>query len=170
MAGDTSYGPIHRGRLSCHSRTSATSNCRRTRSLVALTTRLSTGAQGACTSPTPPTTPSTSSTARRGATSGRLRDLLGVPGALVSDEHDLVFTSNRGENTIGILSVEGVARVEKVVVGARPNGSRAIRPASLYSTPTSANSRRSSRSAGHRWGGCSEAPETPRCRAARAFR
>ncbi len=49
-------------------------------------------------------------------------DLQGVAGALVSDEHDLVFTSNRGENTVGIFAASDGARVSKVSVGARPNG------------------------------------------------
>ncbi len=40
---------------------------------------------------------------------GSLRDLHGVAGELVSDEHDLVFTSNRGENTVGIFSPAGAA-------------------------------------------------------------
>src|SRR5262249_48552402 len=30
--------------------------------------------------------------------------LTGVAGVLVSEEHDLVFTSNRGENTVGIIA------------------------------------------------------------------
>ena len=30
--------------------------------------------------------------------------LVGVAGALVSDDHSLVFTSNRGENTVGIFA------------------------------------------------------------------
>ena|ERR1700681_3662510 len=32
-------------------------------------------------------------------------NLTGVAGALVSDERNLVFTSNRGENTVGIFSL-----------------------------------------------------------------
>lgn len=48
-------------------------------------------------------------------------DLTGVAGALVSEEHQLVFTSNRGENTVGILS-PGRESVVKVPVGVRPNG------------------------------------------------
>jgi DNA-binding beta-propeller fold protein YncE len=46
--------------------------------------------------------------------------LAGVAGALVA-EPDLVFTSNRGENTVGIFTVRDT-RVEKVGVGVRPNG------------------------------------------------
>jgi DNA-binding beta-propeller fold protein YncE len=53
---------------------------------------------------------------------GSIPDLPAVAGALVSDEHDLVFTSNRGENTVGIFSPADERRVEKVAVGVRPNG------------------------------------------------
>ena len=49
-------------------------------------------------------------------------DLTSVAGALVSDEHDHVFTSNRGENTVGIFSASDPAIVAKVGVGVRPNG------------------------------------------------
>ena len=48
--------------------------------------------------------------------------LTGVAGALVSDERDLVFTSNRGENTVGIFSPEDERDIVKVSVGVRPNG------------------------------------------------
>jgi DNA-binding beta-propeller fold protein YncE len=43
-------------------------------------------------------------------------------GALVSEEHDLVFTSNRGENTVGILSADHEEALAKVAVGVKPNG------------------------------------------------
>ena len=60
-----------------------------------------------------------------GAT-GRFVDSVGglatVAGALVSDEHDLVFTSNRGENTVGLFEVTTPANVVKVGVGVKPNG------------------------------------------------
>lgn len=46
----------------------------------------------------------------------------GVAGALVSEEHDLVFTSNRGENTVGIFSPAHEEALVKVTVGLRPNG------------------------------------------------
>jgi DNA-binding beta-propeller fold protein YncE len=46
--------------------------------------------------------------------------LPGVAGALVA-EPDRVFTSNRGENTVGVFTVTD-ARVEKIPVGIRPNG------------------------------------------------
>jgi DNA-binding beta-propeller fold protein YncE len=45
-----------------------------------------------------------------------------VAGALVSDEHDLVFTSNRGENTVGLFAAAAPAKVAKIGVGVRPNG------------------------------------------------
>jgi DNA-binding beta-propeller fold protein YncE len=48
-------------------------------------------------------------------------DRPGVAGALVA-EPDLVFTSNRGENTVGLLTTADVPRVAKVAVGIRPNG------------------------------------------------
>jgi DNA-binding beta-propeller fold protein YncE len=48
--------------------------------------------------------------------------LEGVAGALVSEEHDLVFTSNRGENTVGIFSPDREETLIKVKVGLRPNG------------------------------------------------
>jgi DNA-binding beta-propeller fold protein YncE len=41
---------------------------------------------------------------------------------LVSEERDLVFTSNRGENTVGIFAPDREAALVKVVVGVRPNG------------------------------------------------
>src|SRR5512136_1854059 len=49
-------------------------------------------------------------------------NLIGVAGALVSDERNLVFTSNRGENTAGIFSPDDEAGLVKVGVGVRPNG------------------------------------------------
>jgi DNA-binding beta-propeller fold protein YncE len=49
-------------------------------------------------------------------------NLTGVAGALVSDEQNLVFTSNRGENTVGIFAPDNEAALEKVGVGIRPNG------------------------------------------------
>ena len=45
-----------------------------------------------------------------------------VAGALISDAHDLVFTSNRGEDTVGIFSPSREAVVERVKVGIGPNG------------------------------------------------
>ncbi len=48
--------------------------------------------------------------------------LRGVAGALVADDHDLVFTSNRGENTVCIFSPSSEAALVRVAVGIRPNG------------------------------------------------
>ena len=47
--------------------------------------------------------------------------LTAVAGALVVDS-GLVFTSNRGENSVGIIRIGEDDRVEKVAVGVRPNG------------------------------------------------
>jgi DNA-binding beta-propeller fold protein YncE len=49
-------------------------------------------------------------------------DLAGVAGALVSDESQLVFTSNRGENTVGVFAPGPDPKVTKIAVGVRPNG------------------------------------------------
>ena len=49
-------------------------------------------------------------------------ELTGVAGALVSEEHGLVFTSNRGEDTVGLFQVHDEQNVNKVKVGVRPNG------------------------------------------------
>ena len=49
-------------------------------------------------------------------------NLSGVAGALVSEEHGLVFTSNRGEDTVGIFKVDDERDVHKINVGIRPNG------------------------------------------------
>jgi DNA-binding beta-propeller fold protein YncE len=51
-----------------------------------------------------------------------IKNLKGVAGALVSDEHNLVFTSNRGENTVGIFGPHNEPSIAKVRVGIRPNG------------------------------------------------
>jgi DNA-binding beta-propeller fold protein YncE len=48
-------------------------------------------------------------------------DLSAVAGALIV-EPDLVVTSNRGENTVGLFTTTDVSRVEKIAVGTRPNG------------------------------------------------
>lgn len=48
--------------------------------------------------------------------------LKAVAGALVSEEHDLVFTSNRGENTVGIFAAGHEEALTKVRVGVKPNG------------------------------------------------
>ncbi|MSP75465.1 MAG: hypothetical protein EXR12_04955 [Rhodospirillaceae bacterium] len=49
-------------------------------------------------------------------------NLTGVAGALVSDESQLIFSSNRGENTVGIFAPGSSPEVTKVAVGVRPNG------------------------------------------------
>lgn len=49
-------------------------------------------------------------------------NLKGVAGALVVPGANLVFTSNRGENTVGIFPFEDEAALAKVPVGANPNG------------------------------------------------
>ena len=49
-------------------------------------------------------------------------NLPGVAGVLVSNETDLVFTSNRSEKTVGIFSHERERDLTKVKVGGFPNG------------------------------------------------
>jgi DNA-binding beta-propeller fold protein YncE len=54
-----------------------------------------------------------------------LRSIPGLPrvaGALVAEADDLVFTSNRGENTVGILSPSREGDPARVKVGIGPNG------------------------------------------------
>jgi len=51
-----------------------------------------------------------------------IAELKGVAGALVDEDQDLVFTSNRGENTVGIFSPKSEDTVEKIGAGIRPNG------------------------------------------------
>jgi DNA-binding beta-propeller fold protein YncE len=48
--------------------------------------------------------------------------LTGVAGALVSDQRDLVLTSNRGENTVGVFTPGHEEELVKIPVGIRPNG------------------------------------------------
>lgn len=48
--------------------------------------------------------------------------LPGVAGALVSDEAQLVFSSNRAENTVGIFAPAPKPQVTKIAVGLKPNG------------------------------------------------
>jgi DNA-binding beta-propeller fold protein YncE len=50
-----------------------------------------------------------------------ISDLGGIAGALVSDSDNLVFTSNRAENTVGILAA-GQEDPVKIRVGEKPNG------------------------------------------------
>jgi DNA-binding beta-propeller fold protein YncE len=49
-------------------------------------------------------------------------NLMGVAGALVSEERNLAFTSNRGENTVSIFTPDVEADLVKVAVGLHPNG------------------------------------------------
>jgi DNA-binding beta-propeller fold protein YncE len=49
-------------------------------------------------------------------------NLTGVAGVLVSSESDLVFTSNRGEKTVGVFPHGQEKKLEKVRVGGDPNG------------------------------------------------
>jgi DNA-binding beta-propeller fold protein YncE len=49
-------------------------------------------------------------------------NLTGVAGALVSEERGLVFTSNRGEDTVGIFAAGDESQLAKVAVGMHPNG------------------------------------------------
>lgn len=51
-----------------------------------------------------------------------IHGLAAVAGALVSDESQLVFTSNRGENTIGVFAPGPDPEVTRIAVGVRPNG------------------------------------------------
>ncbi len=48
--------------------------------------------------------------------------LLAVAGALVSEARGLVFTSNRGENTVSVFSPHAERDAFKIVVGMKPNG------------------------------------------------
>lgn len=48
--------------------------------------------------------------------------LNGVAGALVSPKEDQIFTSNRGENSVGIFRSDSENALVKVPVGIRPNG------------------------------------------------
>jgi YVTN family beta-propeller protein len=49
-------------------------------------------------------------------------NLAGVAGVLVSNENDLVFTSNRGENTVGVFNQGKEKNLHKIKVGGSPNG------------------------------------------------
>ena len=53
---------------------------------------------------------------------GSIHGLTAVAGALVADDADLVFTSNRGENTVAVFPAADAPRVHKFDVGVRPNG------------------------------------------------
>jgi hypothetical protein len=49
-------------------------------------------------------------------------ELKGVAGVLVSQEANLIFTSNRGEDTVSIFAPDVEEGMSKVAVGHRPNG------------------------------------------------
>jgi len=51
-----------------------------------------------------------------------IENLGGIAGALVSDEAGLVFTSNRGENSVGLFAPDDEDALVKVDVGLKPNG------------------------------------------------
>jgi DNA-binding beta-propeller fold protein YncE len=51
-----------------------------------------------------------------------ISNLTGVAGALVSESTGLIFTSNRGENSIGIFHINSESTLEKIGVGICPNG------------------------------------------------
>jgi DNA-binding beta-propeller fold protein YncE len=53
---------------------------------------------------------------------GSIGGLAAVAGALVATTPELVFTSNRGEDTVGMLRPADGTPVEKIAVGVRPNG------------------------------------------------
>ena len=53
---------------------------------------------------------------------GSIPALSGVAGVLVSEERDLVFTSNRGDDTVAWFSPAQDDRLVRVAVGSRPNG------------------------------------------------
>jgi DNA-binding beta-propeller fold protein YncE len=58
----------------------------------------------------------------RGVFVRSIEGLTAVAGALVSEERGGVFTSNRGDNTVGIFQAGAEDAVAKVPVGVRPNG------------------------------------------------
>jgi DNA-binding beta-propeller fold protein YncE len=53
---------------------------------------------------------------------GSIAGLPAVAGALVTTAPDMVFTSNRGENTVGLFAPDVGTSAEKIAVGVRPNG------------------------------------------------
>jgi DNA-binding beta-propeller fold protein YncE len=53
---------------------------------------------------------------------GSIEDVTGVAGVLVATGPDVIVTSNRGENTIGFFGASDGAEVDRIGVGARPNG------------------------------------------------
>jgi DNA-binding beta-propeller fold protein YncE len=53
---------------------------------------------------------------------GSIPGLTAVAGALVTEAPDFVFTSNRGEDTVGIFTPANESQVDRIGVGVRPNG------------------------------------------------
>ena len=53
---------------------------------------------------------------------GSIPGLTAVAGALVAEEAGLVFTSNRGDDTVGVMAVSEPRALATVGVGHRPNG------------------------------------------------
>ena len=53
---------------------------------------------------------------------GSIQGLSAVAGALVAEAPDVVFTSNRGANTVSIFAPGAAHAVDHVAVGVRPNG------------------------------------------------
>src|SRR5712664_161729 len=51
-----------------------------------------------------------------------IHGLKGVAGVLASDERGLLFTANRGENTVSIFAADGEEEMVRLSVGIRPNG------------------------------------------------
>jgi DNA-binding beta-propeller fold protein YncE len=51
-----------------------------------------------------------------------IASLIGVAGALVSEARELVFTSNRGENTVSVFAPGAERNAFKIPVGVKPNG------------------------------------------------
>jgi hypothetical protein len=58
----------------------------------------------------------------RGAFMHSIGGLPGVAGVLVDEARDLAFTSNRGEDTVGLFRPRAEDSMIKVEVGVRPNG------------------------------------------------
>ena len=59
---------------------------------------------------------------RAGVCLRSITGLTGVAGSLVCEAQNLVFTSNRGEDSVGIFSPDAEDRLTRIRVGVRPNG------------------------------------------------